>query len=158
MRHYELIDQYIAENHNAVGDSYNCADVRAWFESQGIDVDASQALTAHREAGRLRDENGKHKRVFTTKRMSYGPSARFEIVEDTGSVFPKAVREMHQQIGTEAVDRWITEMQTRMAPIVHRNRRAAALLQQAATEMTLVASVFDIKLSSLLSDDELEEG
>jgi len=151
---YQLIDRYIEQNHTATGETFTCADVQAWLDGERSDVIASVALQAHRQAGRLVDDNGKHRRVFTTKRSGYGRAAYYTIVEDKQGVFPKAVREMHQQIGAEAVNRWINEMEMRMQPLIARNHRAAALFKQAATEMTLVASVFDIKLDELLDGEE----
>ena len=149
MELFEFIDLYILENHQSLGSTFHRRDVQAWAEREGYTFDVGTALTAHRQTPK--------KRTFTTKRVGMGPNSHYEIVEVVNGTYPKAVREIHKQSGLEAVKRWANEMRFRMLPLAQRNKKALELLDKAETEMTLVASIFDINLKEMLDDEFGEE-
>lgn len=147
-RNYEWIDQYILENHQKIGATFARKDVEAWRKKHDHDFITPVALQAHRVSPK--------KRTFTTKRVGLGRHSHYVVIEAEAGVWPDSVREMHKQQGEEAVQRWANEMKNRMWSIALRNPLAIDLLDQATIEMTLVASIFDIKLAALIAEMELK--
>lgn len=144
MKHYEMIDTYITENHNAYGEEFHRRDVQAWLDEMGWDVDAGVALTAHREAP--------NKRMFTTERVGMGRHSHYVIVATDNGLTPSAVRRMHAQQAQEMISRWEQEARLRMAPLFKRDRRAKAYFDRAATQMKLVAVTLDQDIQAFLDD------
>jgi hypothetical protein len=146
---YEWIDQFILENCKSVGAIFASKDVEAWRKANDHDFDTTIALQAHRVAPK--------KRTFTTKRVGLGRYSHYVVVEAEAGVWPDSVREMHTQQGQEAVKRWANEMKNRMWSISLRNPNAIDLLDQATIEMTLVASIFDMKLQAMIDEMDLKQ-
>lgn len=145
---YEWIDQFILENCKSIGAVFASKDVEAWREENNHPFSTTIALQAHRVAPK--------KRTFTTKRVGLGRYSHYVVVEAEAGVWPDSVREMHTQQGQEAVQRWANEMKNRMWSISLRNPDAIELLDQATIEMTLVASIFDMKLQAMIAGMDLK--
>lgn len=154
MRLYERIDQYIEHNLNDYGDRFTRRQVEAWFGTVGWDdIDVGSALSAHKKARPVR-KNGKlvKGRVFSTERVGMGPNSHYVLVQDDAGTAPRAVARMHHQQSEEMISRWEVEARDRMAPLFHRDKRALAYFERAATQMKLVAVTLDQDIQGFLDE------
>lgn len=153
MKRYEIVDEFIADTVPAVGDRYTKAGLRAWCDERGIEADASMLLQSHRcTPGRVTKKGRSVGRAFTGQRVGLGPNSYYVLVESEDGRIPKSVREMGQQSGEESVARMIAEAKNRMAPLVQKDGRAKRFFETYATQLQLVASVFDSNIDALLAE------
>jgi hypothetical protein len=140
---WEWVDEHITDVHPSVGDKCRSQCLREWFESNGLDLDVSDALAAHR--------NHPENRLFGLERCGMGPNTYYVVTDTKEEVNPAAVFRMHHQQSEENMARWQKERHCRMNPIAKRHPVAQRALDRADMQMQLVALTLDVDLEYALA-------
>lgn len=148
MTNWEIVDEFIADTCDSVGDTFTVAELDRWAAEQGYRINAYSALQLHRMRPKAR--------VFTTERVGMGPLAFHRVVSTGASVDGAAVARMHRQQAQEMVKRWGQEHRNRMQPAVARSRKAARALREAEASIKAVATLLSVKMDNLNGDGEDE--
>lgn len=154
MKQYEYVDEYIAQNGDAIGFRFNLASYRGWMEqtypSQAHK--ASSQLVAHRQSPEDRtftteclrevvDEKG-----VTHEKPGLGPTAFYRVIETGTGIRPSALLKMHLREAEEMINRWENEGRFRMYSLVLRDKRALAAFELAKAEAKAVAVLLHTRL------------
>lgn len=141
MTRYQLVDEFIADTCDSIGATFSVSDFDRWAAERGLDLNAYDALQAHRQAPR--------KRVFTTERIGMGPLAYYRVVSTSESVDGASVRRMHRQQAAEMVKRWGEEYRNRMGPTAGRSARARRALREAEAQVQAVATLLSVRMDNI---------